>query len=93
MMTRNTPDPASRDNRKHWLKFLLLTLLCTAGGAVLGYGAACGQLLFRRAGPGGRALCRGLRAVCAAADRALFAGGRGLLAAGAAAVRRLGRRG
>lgn len=40
MMTRNTPDPASRDNRKHWLKFLLLTLLCTAGGAVLGYGAA-----------------------------------------------------
>ena len=40
MMTRNTPDPASRDNRKHWLKFLLLTLLCTAGGAVLGYSAA-----------------------------------------------------
>ena len=40
MMTRNTPDPASRDNRKHWLKYLLLTLLCTAGGAVLGYSAA-----------------------------------------------------
>ena len=40
MKTPNTPDQVTRDNRKNWPKFILVMLLCTAGGAVLGYGSA-----------------------------------------------------
>ena len=40
MKTPNTPDQVTRDNRKNWPKFILVMLLCMAGGAVLGYGSA-----------------------------------------------------
>ena len=40
MKTPNTPDQVTRDNRKSWPKFILVMLLCMAGGAVLGYGSA-----------------------------------------------------
>ena len=40
MKTPNTPDQVTRDNRTNWPKFILVMLLCMAGGAVLGYGSA-----------------------------------------------------
>ena len=60
MKTPNTPDQVTRDNRKNWPKFILVMLLCTAGGAVhIGDSARSDVEGARAAGIEAVLLCRG----------------------------------